>query len=168
MIFVPKHWKITPVNEPEFYTSNQILVTQYEKDGARVLPLKGGYIVFESRKEKDNFILEEESFTQALKKVGLGGKMLTEKGQTILCLFLQKHKILKSKKILNSTLESQVSKPVWKKLKIVKITTFREVIEFQTNDFLKFRDFGKKTMEEIEIALHKHDLDFGLVHRFDF
>jgi DNA-directed RNA polymerase subunit alpha len=47
-------------------------------------------------------------------------------------------------------------------LKSAKITSLEELVSFNTNDLLKFRNFGKKSLVEIEALLHEKGLSFGM------
>jgi DNA-directed RNA polymerase subunit alpha len=47
-------------------------------------------------------------------------------------------------------------------LKAAKINSLEELVSFNTNDLLKFRNFGKKSLVEIEALLHEKGLHFGM------
>src|SRR3984957_20468923 len=49
-----------------------------------------------------------------------------------------------------------------KRLKAAKINTLEELVQFNTNDLLKFRNFGKKSLVEIEALLNEKGLGFGM------
>jgi DNA-directed RNA polymerase subunit alpha len=47
-------------------------------------------------------------------------------------------------------------------LKTAKIETLEELVQFDTNDLLKFRNFGRKSLIEIEELLVEKGLSFGM------
>jgi DNA-directed RNA polymerase subunit alpha len=47
-------------------------------------------------------------------------------------------------------------------LKAAKINSLEELVQFNTNDLLKFRNFGKKSLVEIEALLNEKGLGFGM------
>ena len=47
-------------------------------------------------------------------------------------------------------------------LKAAEVETLGELVRFHRNDLLKFRNFGKKSLSELDELLEKHDLHFGM------
>ena len=47
-------------------------------------------------------------------------------------------------------------------LKAAEVETLGELVRFHRNDLLKFRNFGKKSLSELDELLDKHDLHFGM------
>lgn len=47
-------------------------------------------------------------------------------------------------------------------LKAAEVETVGELVRFQRNDLLKFRNFGKKSLTELDELLEKHDIHFGM------
>ena len=47
-------------------------------------------------------------------------------------------------------------------LKAAELETLGELVKFTRNDLLKFRNFGKKSLTELDALLDKHKLSFGM------
>ena len=47
-------------------------------------------------------------------------------------------------------------------LKSAEVETLGELVVFNKNDLLKFRNFGKKSLSELDELLEKHNLSFGM------
>jgi DNA-directed RNA polymerase subunit alpha len=47
-------------------------------------------------------------------------------------------------------------------LKAAKINTLAELVHYDTHELLKFRNFGKKSLVEIEELLVEKGLNFGM------
>ena len=47
-------------------------------------------------------------------------------------------------------------------LKSAEVETLGELVVFNTNDLLKFRNFGKKSLSELDELLEKLNLSFGM------
>lgn len=47
-------------------------------------------------------------------------------------------------------------------LKSAEVETLGELVVFSKNDLLKFRNFGKKSLSELDVLLEKHNLSFGM------
>lgn len=47
-------------------------------------------------------------------------------------------------------------------LKAAEVETLGELVKFHRNDLLKFRNFGKKSLTELDELLEKHDIHFGM------
>lgn len=47
-------------------------------------------------------------------------------------------------------------------LKAAEITTLGQLVSFNKNDLLKFRNFGKKSLTELEALVQKKNLEFGM------
>ena len=71
--------------------------------------------------------------------------------------------ILHMRKLLKTPLEDlDLSVRAFNCLKAAKINSLEELVSFNTNDLLKFRNFGKKSLVEIEALLHEKGLHFGM------
>ena len=71
--------------------------------------------------------------------------------------------ILHMRKLLKTPLEDMdLSVRAFNCLKAAKINSLEELVSFNTNDLLKFRNFGKKSLVEIEALLHEKGLGFGM------
>jgi DNA-directed RNA polymerase subunit alpha len=71
--------------------------------------------------------------------------------------------VLHMRKLLKTPLEDlDLSVRAFNCLKAAKINTLEELVQFNTNDLLKFRNFGKKSLVEIEALLHEKGLSFGM------
>ncbi len=67
------------------------------------------------------------------------------------------------RKLLKTPLEDlDLSVRAFNCLKAAKINSLEELVSFNTNDLLKFRNFGKKSLVEIEALLHEKGLSFGM------
>ena len=47
-------------------------------------------------------------------------------------------------------------------LKSAEVETLGELVQFQKNDLLKFRNFGKKSLTELDELLQNNNLSFGM------
>jgi DNA-directed RNA polymerase subunit alpha len=47
-------------------------------------------------------------------------------------------------------------------LKTAEVETLGDLVKFTKNDLLKFRNFGKKSLTELDELLDKHKLHFGM------
>ena len=47
-------------------------------------------------------------------------------------------------------------------LKAADVETLAELVSFNKNDLLKFRNFGKKSLSELEDLVHSKNLTFGM------
>lgn len=71
--------------------------------------------------------------------------------------------ILHMRKILKTSLEDlDLSVRAYNCLKAAKINTLAELVKYDTNELLKFRNFGKKSLVEIENMIHEKGLTFGM------
>jgi DNA-directed RNA polymerase subunit alpha len=71
--------------------------------------------------------------------------------------------LLHLRKLLKTPLEDMdLSVRAFNCLKAAKINSLEELVSFNTNDLLKFRNFGKKSLVEIEALLHEKGLSFGM------
>ena len=71
--------------------------------------------------------------------------------------------ILHMRKLLKTPLEDMdLSVRAFNCLKAAKINSLEELVSINTNDLLKFRNFGKKSLVEIEALLHEKGLGFGM------
>ena len=46
-------------------------------------------------------------------------------------------------------------------LKAANVSTLGELVRYQKSELLKFRNFGKKSLTELDELLEKHGLTFG-------
>ncbi|MCB0539401.1 MAG: DNA-directed RNA polymerase subunit alpha [Chitinophagales bacterium] len=71
--------------------------------------------------------------------------------------------VLQMRKLLKTNLEDlDLSVRAYNCLKAAKINSLEELVRFNTNDLLKFRNFGKKSLVEIEAMLIEKGLSFGM------
>jgi len=71
--------------------------------------------------------------------------------------------VLHMRKLLKTPLEDMdLSVRAFNCLKAAKINSLEELVQFNTNDLLKFRNFGKKSLVEIEALLIEKGLGFGM------
>lgn len=71
--------------------------------------------------------------------------------------------VLQMRKLLKTNLEDMdLSVRAYNCLKAAKINSLEELVSFNTNDLLKFRNFGKKSLVEIEALLIEKGLSFGI------
>ena len=70
---------------------------------------------------------------------------------------------MRMRQLLNTKLTDQdLSVRAINCLKAADIETFADLVSHQKNELLKFRNFGKKSMTEIEALVEKHGLHFGM------
>jgi len=71
--------------------------------------------------------------------------------------------ILHMRKLLKTSLEDlDLSVRAYNCLKAAKINTLAEMVRYDTHELLKFRNFGKKSLVEIEELLQEKNLTFGM------
>ena len=71
--------------------------------------------------------------------------------------------ILHMRKLLKTSLEDlDLSVRAYNCLKAAKINTLAEMVRYDTHELLKFRNFGKKSLVEIEELLQEKGLTFGM------
>jgi DNA-directed RNA polymerase subunit alpha len=71
--------------------------------------------------------------------------------------------ILHMRKLLKTSLEDlDLSVRAYNCLKAAKINSLGELVKFDTHELLKFRNFGKKSLVEIEELLNIKGLTFGM------
>jgi len=71
--------------------------------------------------------------------------------------------ILHMRKLLKTSLEDlDLSVRAYNCLKAAKINTLAELVHYDTHELLKFRNFGKKSLVEIEELLVDKNLNFGM------
>ncbi len=71
--------------------------------------------------------------------------------------------ILHMRKLLKTSLEDlDLSVRAYNCLKAAKINSLGELVRFDTHELLKFRNFGKKSLVEIEELLQQKGLTFGM------
>jgi DNA-directed RNA polymerase subunit alpha len=71
--------------------------------------------------------------------------------------------ILHMRKLLKTSLEDlDLSVRAYNCLKAAKINSLGEVVRYDMNELLKFRNFGKKSLVEIEELLEEKGLTFGM------
>lgn len=71
--------------------------------------------------------------------------------------------ILHMRKLLKTSLEDlDLSVRAYNCLKAAKINTLAEMVKYDTHELLKFRNFGKKSLVEIEELLAEKGLTFGM------
>ncbi len=71
--------------------------------------------------------------------------------------------ILHMRKLLKTSLEDlDLSVRAYNCLKAAKINSLAELVQYETHELLKFRNFGKKSLVEIEELLQDKGLNFGM------
>lgn len=71
--------------------------------------------------------------------------------------------VLHMRKILKTPLEDMdLSVRAYNCLKAAKINTLAELVQYDTNELLKFRNFGRKSLVEIEQLINEKGLSFGM------
>ncbi|AFC24553.1 DNA-directed RNA polymerase subunit alpha [Saprospira grandis] len=71
--------------------------------------------------------------------------------------------ILHMRKLLKTSLEDlDLSVRAYNCLKAAKINTLADLVQYETHELLKFRNFGKKSLVEIEELLQDKSLTFGM------
>ncbi len=71
--------------------------------------------------------------------------------------------VLHMRKLLKTSLEDlDLSVRAYNCLKAAKINTLAELVKYDTHELLKFRNFGKKSLVEIEELLQEKNLTFGM------
>ncbi|TVR81712.1 MAG: DNA-directed RNA polymerase subunit alpha [Saprospirales bacterium] len=71
--------------------------------------------------------------------------------------------ILHMRKLLKTSLEDlDLSVRAYNCLKAAKINTLAELVRYESHELLKFRNFGRKSLVEIEELLQNKNLDFGM------
>jgi DNA-directed RNA polymerase subunit alpha len=71
--------------------------------------------------------------------------------------------ILHMRKLLKTPLEDlDLSVRAYNCLKAAKINILGELVQYETHELLKFRNFGKKSLVEIEELLQDKGLTFGM------
>jgi DNA-directed RNA polymerase subunit alpha len=70
---------------------------------------------------------------------------------------------LQLRKILKTPLEDlDLSVRAFNCLKAAKINSLSELVQYEQEDLMKFRNFGQKSLAEIEQVLHERTLHFGM------
>jgi DNA-directed RNA polymerase subunit alpha len=70
---------------------------------------------------------------------------------------------LQLRKILKTPLEDlDLSVRAFNCLKAAKINSLSELVQYEQEDLMKFRNFGQKSLSEIEQVLHERGLHFGM------
>jgi DNA-directed RNA polymerase subunit alpha len=71
--------------------------------------------------------------------------------------------VLHMRKLLKTSLEDlDLSVRAYNCLKSAKINSLAELVRYDTHELLKFRNFGKKSLVEIEELLIEKSLTFGM------
>jgi DNA-directed RNA polymerase subunit alpha len=71
--------------------------------------------------------------------------------------------VLQLRKILKTPLEDlDLSVRAFNCLKAAKINSLSELVQYEQEDLMKFRNFGQKSLSEIEQVLHERGLHFGM------
>lgn len=70
---------------------------------------------------------------------------------------------LQLRKVLKTPLEDlDLSVRAFNCLKAAKINSLSELVQYEQEDLMKFRNFGQKSLSEIEQVLHERGLSFGM------
>jgi DNA-directed RNA polymerase subunit alpha len=71
--------------------------------------------------------------------------------------------VLQLRKMLKTPLEDlDLSVRAFNCLKAAKINSLSELVQYEQEDLMKFRNFGQKSLSEIESVLHERGLSFGM------
>ncbi len=71
--------------------------------------------------------------------------------------------VLQLRKMLKTPLEDlDLSVRAFNCLKAAKINSLSELVQYEQEDLMKFRNFGQKSLSEIESVLHDRGLSFGM------
>lgn len=71
--------------------------------------------------------------------------------------------MLQLRKVLNTPLEDlELSVRAFNCLKAAKINSLSELVQYTQEELMKFRNFGQKSLTEIEQVLHERGLHFGM------
>jgi len=71
--------------------------------------------------------------------------------------------VLHMRKLLKTPLEDlDLSVRAYNCLKAAKISSLSELVKYDTNELLKFRNFGRKSLTEIEALINEKGLHFGM------
>jgi DNA-directed RNA polymerase subunit alpha len=71
--------------------------------------------------------------------------------------------VLQLRKMLKTPLEDlDLSVRAFNCLKAAKINSLSELVQYEQEDLMKFRNFGQKSLSEIEQVLHERGLGFGM------
>lgn len=71
--------------------------------------------------------------------------------------------VLHMRKLLKTTLEDlDLSVRAYNCLKAAKVNTLADLVRYDTNELLKFRNFGKKSLVEIDAILQEKNIHFGM------
>ncbi len=71
--------------------------------------------------------------------------------------------LLQLRKVLNTPLEDlELSVRAFNCLKAAKINSLSELVQYTQDELMKFRNFGQKSLTEIEQMLHDKNLSFGM------
>ncbi len=78
--------------------------------------------------------------------------------------------LLQLRKVLNTPLEDlELSVRAFNCLKAAKINSLSELVQYTQEELMKFRNFGQKSLTEIEQMLHDRGLHFGMdISRLNF
>ena len=77
---------------------------------------------------------------------------------------------LQLRKVLNTPLEDlELSVRAFNCLKAAKINSLSELVQYTQEELMKFRNFGQKSLSEIEQVLHERGLSFGMdIAKYNF
>jgi DNA-directed RNA polymerase subunit alpha len=71
--------------------------------------------------------------------------------------------LLQLRKVLNTPLEDlELSVRAFNCLKAAKINSLSELVQYTQEELMKFRNFGQKSLTEIDQVLHERNLHFGM------
>ncbi len=71
--------------------------------------------------------------------------------------------VLQLRKVLKTPLEDlDLSVRAFNCLKAAKINSLSELVQYEQEDLMKFRNFGQKSLSEIDQVLHERGLQFGM------
>jgi DNA-directed RNA polymerase subunit alpha len=154
--YIPIDSIFTPIKNVQYFIENFRVEqrTDYEK---LVLNIK-----------TDGTINPEDAIKEASKILVQHLLLLTDENITLDKPEVKKEEVideqlLHMRKLLKTPLEDlDLSVRAFNCLKTAKIETLEELVQFDTNDLLKFRNFGRKSLVEIEELLVEKGLSFGM------
>lgn len=162
MKVVPKHFTARPIGglPSNFLTEEE--AKKYAGGEGKIEPVETAYI-FDSLKEKEVFETRAMQFSEEIVFLELG-LIPSEKGLKLLEELIQKKGVKNVKKLLALPVEkTSMEANLVNRLTEGKVKTVLDVIKInRVNDLLKFRQFGKKTLAQLEEWFEKTGLAFGM------
>ncbi len=77
--------------------------------------------------------------------------------------FISDEHLIETSKLLRTQIEDlDLSVRTYNTIKAIKIDLLADIVKYNTHELLKFKNFGKKTLEELEELLVERGLTFGM------